>query len=681
MKYLYADTSQSLTASQTFYVKDTLSVLRFQLANGAVANYVLLTDASGNASWQPVSTAINDTLILSPNGLLLIEDSYPETILRANQDSVYSRSTSGASLGTIFRINRATGEVYSYSARVLGTFQVTGNSTFSDLVSITDTLDVPVIRYAGGGAVVVDDNLGLRGDSLNSSKDAFYLFSDAVTDTIVIGGLDREWRSYIVPGSYQVWKQKSASSNLLHQWSLGSANQIDIGWAIRDTMKWILRFDAALTNLSFLRRNDDGSPDASILTLSRSTKNVGISFHLRAGSSSATEENRFTSSATASTTAGTVLSINRRSGSIGAGNLLTFEGGSSASADAQQPYSAIASTIRNNVAGIQSGSMSLRVWQGGTAYAALSIDSTRQVVIKSGTGLQAPSGSGMLEVWGGSLANIQEWRTTGGLKGKVDTTGLGTFTSLFAISGSDTVFRTATTSATVGQTLFVRNFSGDATLRLNGSEDALSYLNRGSTAYQGALLWQDNSSNKWILGQRLTTTTSSNPNDFVLYSYGKSADVLRIDYTSGSMTLGSTDSVGVGEFFSGKVSPGGLTTEGGPGVTAVVDTLQWTAQTGSISAVNFSNTGTGKRYRFDYYLHTTTASGSGSPTATITVNYNNGAAKTQTSATLDLATVNADISGSFVFYVASGTPTWQTTYASGSGTPQYAVRASLIALN
>ncbi|NWG72757.1 MAG: hypothetical protein HXY23_14290 [Parvularculaceae bacterium] len=182
-KHFFADTSRSQTPANQFYVDDTLSVLRLRLANGAVANYVLTTDASGYASWQPILSVlgVGDTIIVGGSGddaLLEVFDSFPEIILRANVDSVFVNSQAGAALGTIFRVDRSTGSVYSYSHVVLNdvsvgdSLSVTGSGTFgsdimvgdsSNYVSISDEQGVTLV----GEATVWDD---LRGTSISGKQ-------------------------------------------------------------------------------------------------------------------------------------------------------------------------------------------------------------------------------------------------------------------------------------------------------------------------------------------------------------------------------------------------------------------------------------------------------------------------------------------------------------------------------
>ena len=129
--------------------------------------------------------------------------------------------------------------------------------------------------------------------------------------------------------------------------------------------------------------------------------------------------------------------------------------------------------------------------------------------------------------------------------------------------------------------------------------------------------------------------------------------------------------------FTGKVSPGGVTTEGALGVSAVNDTVRWTAQPASLGAANFANTTTGKLFRVHIYVNTTTAGSGG--TVLVTISWNDGAAKTYATATADLTvTTNAGmVQDAITIYVASGTPTWATTVAGAAGSPAYSVNITL----
>lgn len=145
---------------------------------------------------------------------------------------------------------------------------------------------------------------------------------------------------------------------------------------------------------------------------------------------------------------------------------------------------------------------------------------------------------------------------------------------------------------------------------------------------------------------------------------------------SGGATATLTLDASNNAIFTGAVSPGGTTTQGGVGVPAVNDTISWTGQTVTIAAQNFANTTTGKLYEVTYYVHTTTT---GTGTVTFNLAWNDGTAKTFTSATAALtATDNTGmVTGVQVIFVSSGTPTWSTTVAGGGSTEQYAVRVAL----
>ena len=102
-----------------------------------------------------------------------------------------------------------------------------------------------------------------------------------------------------------------------------------------------------------------------------------------------------------------------------------------------------------------------------------------------------------------------------------------------------------------------------------------------------------------------------------------------------------------------------------------------TGQVTSIGATNFT-VNTGRIYAVSFYIHTTQVGVGG--TVTFTCSWNDGTSKTFTSATAALdATGNTGmVSGRQLMYVASGTPTWNTTVAGGDGTHTYSARVEIV---
>lgn len=234
-------------------------------------------------------------------------------------------------------------------------------------------------------------------------------------------------------------------------------------------------------------------------------------------------------------------------------------------------------------------------------------------------------------------------------------------------------------SATIGTNLSTTN--GSATFTRSGSGDIL-LLQRSDSAVNNTInqyFRSKNTAGSFVNYASIRARIQQNIAGietgtllWLLSDGGVSSIKMTLD--TAALTLASGVNLSIG---SRVTSLNGASTSG-DGVVSTPDTVVWTAQTGSIAAQNFANTTTGRQYRATYTLITTTASGSGSPTISLTVSYNNGsAAKTQTSALLDLATLGDEVNGSFIFYLGSGTPTWNTTLAGASGTPQYAIRMTL----
>ena len=115
-----------------------------------------------------------------------------------------------------------------------------------------------------------------------------------------------------------------------------------------------------------------------------------------------------------------------------------------------------------------------------------------------------------------------------------------------------------------------------------------------------------------------------------------------------------------------------VATEGGFGTPAILDTVMKTNQTASIAATNFTSASTaGGMYEVTYYLTCTTASG----TATVTVGVvaTDGVARTQTSASVSMASTSNMTSGTFMTGLSTGSVQWQTTVTGTISSAQYKV--------
>jgi len=122
---------------------------------------------------------------------------------------------------------------------------------------------------------------------------------------------------------------------------------------------------------------------------------------------------------------------------------------------------------------------------------------------------------------------------------------------------------------------YLRAVGSAPSLQLASSGNVALYLSRGATTNSGNILWQDSEVNRWIIGQ-----PANGPNDLRIYSYGVVNPVAWIDYTTGSLTLGATDSVGTGSLFAGSLTASGSI----DGTSQIADTSAFTT-TGTRKAI------------------------------------------------------------------------------------------------
>jgi GH18 family chitinase len=121
----------------------------------------------------------------------------------------------------------------------------------------------------------------------------------------------------------------------------------------------------------------------------------------------------------------------------------------------------------------------------------------------------------------------------------------------------------------------------------------------------------------------------------------------------------------------------------GAGVSAVVDSINRTGLTTSVTATNIAHinhaTTADGLYEVSYYGHTTTASGAGSPTAKFLWAWNDGTSKTDSSATWSLNATDGTglVQGSFRFWRDSGTPTWGISVLGAAGSPVYSIHINV----
>lgn len=131
---------------------------------------------------------------------------------------------------------------------------------------------------------------------------------------------------------------------------------------------------------------------------------------------------------------------------------------------------------------------------------------------------------------------------------------------------------------------------------------------------------------------------------------------------------------------TGKMNVAGITTQSIVGQPQVIDTVTRASMTASVGSTSFASIGSNNgMYRVSYNLFTTTAGTGG--TCLVTVAWNNGtAAQSLPSGEINLnsTTVTASISGRVEFYVGNTVnPTWSTTVAGATGSPQYRLEMSL----
>ena len=212
-----------------------------------------------------------------------------------------------------------------------------------------------------------------------------------------------------------------------------------------------------------------------------------------------------------------------------------------------------------------------------------------------------------------------------------------------------------------------------------GANSAYAAALRGTTSQLGSLAWMQPSSGNSVGG----IDTAS---DIALGALPASSQMLLMQNTfrrgyfwkavdtAAQYTEASLDSAG-NPMFRGYLTSLNQFTNEGNGAVITPDTVNWTGQTATITAKNFSNTATGHLYEVSGVLLTTTAGTSG--TVSLTVSYNDGAAKTYTTGNLTFGVLGSDVDITKRFYVASGTPTWATTVTSAVGSPVYAVKMAL----
>jgi hypothetical protein len=82
-------------------------------------------------------------------------------------------------------------------------------------------------------------------------------------------------------------------------------------------------------------------------------------------------------------------------------------------------------------------------------------------------------------------------------------------------------------------------FTNDLLLKPSSLADIHLTLDRYSTATDGLVWYKTNGVNKWLLGQRGTSS-----DDFYLYSYGTSSNVLTIAQSTGAATFSNSVAVG-----------------------------------------------------------------------------------------------------------------------------------------
>jgi len=185
---------------------------------------------------------------------------------------------------------------------------------------------------------------------------------------------------------------------------------------------------------------------------------------------------------------------------------------------------------------------------------------------------------------------------------------------------------------------------------------------RAGSAENGFECWKDATPTKAIqIG--MGTQGSAITDDIVFSRYNGSAwaEIGRMNNATSSLSMAGK----IGKLMSD-------TTEGKYGVPLVVDTVMKTNQTASIAATNFTSASTaGGMYEVTYYLICTTASG----TATVTVDVvaTDGVARTQTSASVSMASTSNMTSGTFMTGLSTGSVQWQTTVTGTISSAQYKV--------
>lgn len=170
------------------------------------------------------------------------------------------------------------------------------------------------------------------------------------------------------------------------------------------------------------------------------------------------------------------------------------------------------------------------------------------------------------------------------------------------------------------------------------------------------------------LGVGLTPGTSGRVQIKALSSNANIAEFIPASSSTARVTIDTTGKFG---------TIASLPTEGLGGVPIVVDTVQRTGQTASITSTNFSNSGTVGDYEVSYYIYTTTAGAAGTVTFNIIANDGTSSA-TWTSQTVDLTstTITGKQQGTVRVRLGSGNIQWSTTVSGASGSPQYAFYAT-----